>query len=333
MSEQDHTREGMVIKSQSGFYTILTNEGEQVTARIRGRLKKERSDTTIVAVGDRVEWQPLKHGGAIIEEVLPRERALSRLKPLASGRGSRRWDRDGYLREREQVIIANPDQVVFVLACAQPEPRLRMLDRLLVGAERQRIPPLICANKVDLVGSEEARDLFEIYEEIGYSVVYTSAVTGLNIEPLRERLKDKISALVGPSGVGKTSLLNAMEEDLGHRVHTVSEATGKGRHTTRVTELVPLDVGGWVADTPGIRALALFDLEPEEIEGYFPDIAPYVPYCQFSDCTHRVEPRCAVREALETGEIDEHRYESYIRLHEEHRKLSDMYWWGIDEEE
>jgi ribosome biogenesis GTPase len=326
-------REGLVIKSQSGFYTILTDEGDQVTARIRGRLKKERSETTIIAVGDRVQWQDLERGGPMIEEVLPRKRALSRLKPLASGRGSRRWDRQGYLREREQVIIANPDQVVFVLACAEPEPRLRMLDRLLVGAERQNIPALICVNKIDLVGIEEAQRLFETYGEIGYTVIYTSARTGENIELLRDALKDKISGLVGPSGVGKTSLLNAMEEDLGHRVREVSEATGKGKHTTRVTQLVPLDVGGWVADTPGIRALALFDLEPEEIEGYFPDIAPYVPYCRFSDCTHRVEPGCAVQEALEEGDIDQHRYESYIRLHEEHRKLSDMYWWGIDEEE
>ncbi len=332
MSDNHRIREGLVIKSQSGFYTLLTDEGAQVTARIRGRLKKERSDTTIVAVGDRVLWQKPTHGEPMIEEVLPRERALSRLKPLASGRGSRRWDRQGYLRERKQVIIANPDQVVFVLACAEPEPHLRLLDRLLVGAERQQIPPLICANKVDLVGMKKARRLFGIYEEIGYTVICTSAVTGENVDLLREALKDKISGLVGPSGVGKTSLLNAMEEDLGRRVREVSEATGKGRHTTRVTRLVPLDVGGWVADTPGIRALALFDLEPEEIEGYFPDIAPYVPDCRFSDCTHRVEPGCAVQAALEAGEINQHRYESYIRLHEEYRKLSDMYWWGIEED-
>jgi ribosome biogenesis GTPase len=208
-----------------------------------------------------------------------------------------------------------------------------MLDRLLVGAERQEIPILICANKVDLIGEERAREIFDIYEEIGYEVLYTSARRGLGIDALRAHLQDRISALVGPSGVGKTSLLNRLQPGLGLQVKTVSQTTGKGRHTTTVAELVPLEMGGWVADTPGIRALALFDLEPEEIDAYYPDIVPYVPHCQFSDCSHRVEPGCAVQEALEAGAIDAHRYESYVRLHEEHRKLADMYWWGIDEGE
>ncbi len=332
MSEDTHLKDGLIIKSQSGFYTILTEDDEQVVARIRGRLKRERSDTTIVAVGDRVQWRTLPDGSNIIEEVYERERALSRLKPLPSGRGSRRWDRQGYLREREQVIIANPDQVVFVVACADPEPRLKMLDRLLVGAERQGIPPVVCANKIDLVGLEEAKRLFNIYERIGYTVLYTSARTGRGIDALRAQLQGKTSALIGPSGVGKSSLLNALEPGLGQRVMEISNATGKGRHATTVAELVPLEVGGWVADTPGIRALALFDLDPEEVDAYFPDIAPYVPHCTFSDCSHTVEPGCAVLEALEAGEIDEHRYESYVRLHQEHRKLADMYWWGIDED-
>jgi ribosome biogenesis GTPase len=299
---------------------------------VRGRLKKERSESSIVAVGDRVQWQTLEDSGTVIESVHERERSLARLKPLASGRGTRRWDRQGYLREQEQVIIANLDQAVFVVACANPAPRLKMLDRLLVGAERQDIPALICANKIDLVGREKAGTLFGVYERIGYDVIYTSATTGQGIAALREQLKDKISAFIGPSGVGKTSLLNALEPGLGKRVMAVSNATGKGRHTTTVTEMFPLAVGGWIADTPGIRALALFDLDPEEIDAYFPDIAPHVPDCTFSDCSHTVEPGCAVLRAVEAGEVDAHRHESYVRLHQEHRKLADMYWWGIDEE-
>jgi ribosome biogenesis GTPase / thiamine phosphate phosphatase len=332
MSATQKLNTGLVIKSLSGFYTILTEEDEQVTARVRGHLKKERSEATLVAVGDHVKWRASSDGGYTIVDVEERERALSRLKPLSSGRGTRRWDRKGYLREQEQVIIANPDQVVFVIASANPDPRLRMLDRLLVGAERQEIPPVICANKVDLVAPGHAERMFSIYESLGYRVLYTSAHTGVGIDELRDQLQGRISALIGPSGVGKSSLLNQLEPGLGQRVMNVSTATGKGRHTTTVTELVPLQVGGWVADTPGIRALALFDLDPEEIDAYFPDIAPHVPHCAFSDCTHTVEPDCAVREALSRGDVDEHRYESYVRLHEEHTKLAELYWWGIDEE-
>jgi|YNPNPStandDraft_1061719.scaffolds.fasta_scaffold08151_2 ribosome biogenesis GTPase len=319
---------GLVIKAQSGFFTVHTESGDFV-CQVRGRLKQERLDTDLIAVGDRVRIRPVGKGAGVIEEILPRERVLARLAPLPGGRGARRWDRDGYLSEREQVIVANPDQAVFVLACAQPSPNLRMLDRLLVGAEYQHIPAIVCANKVDLVGRHQAQALFGVYEKIGYRVVYTSAVTGDGVSSLRDALQGKISALMGPSGVGKTSLLNAMQPGLGLRVRQVSRATGKGRHTTVVPQLVPLNVGGWVADTPGIRALALFDLDPEEVDAYFPDIAPLVRHCHFSDCTHTVEPGCAVKAAVETGRVSQHRYESYVRLREEHQKLADMYWWGI----
>jgi ribosome biogenesis GTPase len=320
--------DGLVIKAQSGFFTVHTDGGEFV-CRARGRLKQERRDTDLVAVGDRVRISLSDDGRGMIEEIAERERSLARLAPSASGRGGRRWDRDGYLSEREQVIVANPDQAVFVFACAEPVPHLRMLDRLLVGAEIQRIPAVVCANKVDLVGLKAARSLFGVYEEIGYPVLYTCAVADSGVDRLRDVLQGKLSALLGPSGVGKTSLLNAMQPDLRLRVREVSQATARGRHTTVVPQLIPLDVGGWVADTPGLKALALFDVDPEELDAYYPDIAPWVAHCRFSDCTHTVEPDCAVVMAVEDGQVSEHRYESYVRLREEHQKLADMYWWGI----
>ncbi len=320
--------DGLIIKAQSGFFTVHTDLGD-VVCQVRGRLKQERRDTDLVAVGDRVRISLVEDNKGMIEEVAERERALSRLAPIPHGRGSRRWDRDGYLAEREQVIVANPDQAVFVFSCAEPDPHLRMLDRLLVGAEIQHVPAVVCANKIDLVGLQEARELFDVYHQVGYPVLYTSAVENEGIETLRDALRGKVSALLGPSGVGKTSLLNAMQPGLGLRVREVSRATTKGRHTTVVPQLVPLDVGGWVADTPGIRTLALFDVDPEELDAYFPDIAPLVIHCQFSDCTHTVEPGCAVIQAVEEGRVSQHRYESYVRLREEHQKLADMYWWGI----
>jgi ribosome biogenesis GTPase len=320
--------DGLVIKAQSGFFTVHT-QASDIVCQVRGRLKQERRDTDLVAVGDRVRISLSEDGSGMIEEIAERERALARLAPMARGRGSRRWDRSGYLAEREQVIVANPDHAVFVFSCANPAPHLRMLDRLLVGAEIQRVPAVVCANKTDLVGREEARALFGIYQEIGYPVLYTSALAGEGIDELRDMLRGRISAFLGPSGVGKTSLLNAMQADLGLRVRAVSQSTSKGRHTTVVPQLIPLEVEGWVADTPGIRALALFDVDPEELDAYFPDIAPLVTHCRFSDCTHKVEPGCAVRQAVEEGQISQHRYESYVRLREEHQKLADMYWWGI----
>jgi len=321
---------GIVIKAQSGFFTVQAGDGSQVVAQVRGRLKKDRRDTDLIAVGDRVTVAVAEDGAASIEKIAARERALARLAPSAKGRGGRRWDRQGYLSEREQVIVANPDEVVFVFSCAHPEPRLRMLDRFLVGAEAQAIPAVICANKIDLVGGVTGgRDWFGLYEEIGYLVIYTSAVTGEGVDVLHAQLTGKLSVLAGPSGAGKSTLLNKMQPGLGLVARQVSQATGKGRHTTVVPELLPLDGGGWVADTPGIRALALFDTDPEDLDAYFPEIAPLVAECQFSDCTHLVEPGCAVIAAVEEGRIHPERYESYAALRDEHQRLADTYWWGI----
>jgi ribosome biogenesis GTPase len=222
--------------------------------------------------------------------------------------------RTGIKKDYRQILLANPDQIVIVFACAEPEPHLRMLDRFLVIAEKQRIDALIIANKVDLVTRQQAEEVFGLYEKLGYPVLYTSALTGVGVDALRHHLENKISALAGPSGVGKSSLLNAIQPDLGLHVRAVSEATSKGRHTTQVRELFPLESGGYVADTPGLRSLALWDTEPEELDAYFVEIRDLVADCQFNDCTHTHEPGCAVRKAVEEGTVAPERYASYLRL-------------------
>jgi ribosome biogenesis GTPase len=203
---------------------------------------------------------------------------------------------------------------VFVFACASPVPRLRMLDRFLVIAEKQGLPAIIIANKIDLVGRDQAESMFGLYRPIGYTVIYTCAKTGQGVGELRARLTGKISALAGPSGVGKSSLLNTIQPGLGLAVREISEAFHKGRHATTVRQLFPLEGGGYVADTPGMRSLELWDTEPEELDGYFPELAPLVAACQFNDCHHMTEPGCAVRAAVQAGQVHPQRYDSYLRL-------------------
>jgi ribosome biogenesis GTPase len=289
---------GLIIKAQSGFFTVETGEGP-VVCQLRGRLKQGRAEGDIAAIGDRVSVTRQADGSGAIEEVEPRERAIVRLDPRPQG-------------NYQQVLLANPDQAIFVFACAQPAPKLRMLDRFLVVAEKQKIPSVIVANKTDLVDDPQA--VFGMYAEIGYPVIYTSASDGRGLEELRLALAHKISALAGPSGVGKSTLLNALQPGLGLAVNEISRALNKGKHTTVWRQLIPLEGGGYVADTPGWKSLALWDTEPEEIDAYFPELAPLVARCQFSDCTHTHEPGCAVRAALETGRIHRERYESYLRM-------------------
>jgi ribosome biogenesis GTPase len=315
--DQDSPRlEGRIIKALSGFYTVDTAEGA-IVAQLPGRLKKERRDTDLAAVGDWVAVSVNEDGSGIIEEVAERKSVLSRTRPGAHD--ARRLSAD-----REQVLVANPDQVVLVFSVRKPRPSLRKLDRFLVVAELNELPAIITANKVDLlVSDEEARQSFKVYEDLGYRVIYTSVKSGEGVEELARALKDKISVMTGSSGVGKSSLLNAIQPGLGLRVSDVSEATEKGMHTTRHAEMFALDEGGYVVDTPGIRGLALFDVEPAELDAYFREIAPLVGACQFSDCSHRHEPGCAVRAAVEAGDISAERYDSYLRLREEHQQLED----------
>lgn len=299
MTEELH--EGLLVKYQSGFFEIKISETETITCELRGRLKKGARTGDILAVGDHVQISILPEGTGMIEKVLPRERAIVRMDPRPRG-------------VYRQVLLANPDQAVFVFACAKPRPRLRMLDRFLVIAEQQEIPAVIVANKVDIIGVAEAEKLFGHYAKIGYPVLYTSAEQEIGIDELRHILKGKLSAFAGPSGVGKSSLLNTMQPGLGIAVNEISEALNRGKHTTTHRQLHPLEEGGYVADTPGWKSLALWDTEPEELDGYFPDISPLVAQCRFSDCTHTHEPGCAVLPAIESGELNKERFDSYLRM-------------------
>ncbi len=290
--------QGLIIKAQSGFFTVETRLG-LVVCQLRGKLKQGRATGDIAALGDKVWITVLEDGSGVIEEVEERKQAIVRLDPRPQG-------------EYQQVLLANADQAVFVFACVHPKPKLRMLDRFLVVAEKQGVMPIIVANKVDLV--EDPRKIFGMYEDIGYSVIYTSTQTNEGIDALKSALAGKISAFAGPSGVGKSSLLNVLHPKLDLEVGEVSQAMKKGTHTTVTREMFALEGGGYVADTPGWKSLALWDTEPEEMEAYFPELRDLVQDCQFSDCTHTHEPNCAVLAAVKDGRVHPERFDSFLRL-------------------
>jgi ribosome biogenesis GTPase len=291
-------KSGLIVKAQSGFFTVETGEGF-VICQLRGKLKQGRATGDIAALGDHVQITVLTDGSGVIESIDERKRSIIRLDPRPQG-------------EYRQILLANADQAVFVFACANPSPKLRMLDRFLVITEKQRIPAVIVANKVDLM--ENPQELFGIYESIGYRIIYTSTKTRAGLDEMKAQLQNKISALAGPSGVGKSSLLNMLQGGLGLAVSEVSKVLKEGRHTTVTRQMFPLDGGGYVADTPGWKSLALWDTEAVEMDAYFPDLRDLVPHCQFSDCSHVHEPGCAVLKAVKEGKVHAQRYDSYLRL-------------------
>lgn len=292
---------GKVLRYQSGFFNVLMEEGQTVVCGIRGKLKRRKIQGDILGVGDEVEISLLPDGTGVIESILPRHSELVRLDPTPRG-------------DYRQILLANPDQIVTVFACANPEPHLRMLDRFLVLSEKLDLKAIVVINKVDLLDLKGVKERFSVYPKLGYEVLFTSVKECLGLDELHERLRGKISALTGPSGVGKSSLLNAIQPGLGLAIRDVSTQTNKGRHTTVVREMFPLSEGGFVADLPGLRRLALWDTEPEELDGYFPELRELVRECQFNDCTHRQEPGCAVVAAVKAGQVSKERYESYLRL-------------------
>jgi ribosome biogenesis GTPase len=316
--------QGIVLSGTGGIWRIRHDDGVTIEASLRGRVKKSNSgkrsdgslrrdtisaaaETLKLTVGDRVLLEQDGEDGAwAISKILPRRSKLARRNP-GGGHG-------------ERIVAANVDQVVIVFAAANPEPHPRMLDRFLVIAEANELSALIVINKVELVGgADEARARWMDYERAGYTIHYTSVKQRTGFEPLHDALAGVVSVLTGPSGVGKSSLLNAMFPGLNLRVGEISESVNKGRHTTvgGFAHPLPGTEGGYVVDTPGLREVGMWALSPAELDQCFPELRPFLDGCRFADCRHSVEPGCAVRDAVARGDVSKARYESFIKLREE----------------
>jgi len=327
--------EGTVVENRGALFEVMVN-GHVVQCLLRGKLKEgKRRAATPVSAGDRVRIAPLEPGRGVIEEVLPRESGLSR-----TAAGS---------RPLQQTLVANVDQAVIVFAAAEPRADLFLLDRFLVAAIASDLELLVCINKIDLVDGEPARvseggkvhARFAVYRKCGFRVLLASAEKGDGVPELKEALKDRRSVVCGPSGVGKSSLLNAVAPGLALRVGEMGAVTHKGRHTTTSITLLELPFGGWVADTAGLRQFSFMqecrdrcpcDRPISQVEGCpmrqgpnsivrsehlakaFPDVAPHAQRCRFRNCSHSGEDECGIREAVQAGEAEPRRVKSYLQV-------------------
>ncbi|MCB0077871.1 MAG: ribosome small subunit-dependent GTPase A [Anaerolineales bacterium] len=298
---------GTVLNMRSGHhYVRLDGRDDVVDLRVKGSLKEGiRATTTVVAPGDRVHVSLYDEGGGLIVFVLPRERALSRPDP--------------FRRHLQDVIVANVDQLLIVTSVGGPSFWPELVDRYLVYAEYHALVPLIVVNKIDQVDDDALQPIRALYgDQLGYALLFTSAEDDEGIEALGEALRGHISVVAGLSGVGKSSLLNLVEPTLQLRVGDVSDHYGgDGQHTTTTTTLHPLSGGGYVADTPGVRGFGLWDIEPAELDYFFVDFRDWLGQCKFSDCTHHHEPKCAIKAAVERGDIAQSRYDSFLTLYDE----------------
>lgn len=294
------SQEGLVVRTHGGHYFVQTDRG-LVDCTSRGRLKKERAASDLLAVGDKVHWSPTEPGSGVIEEVLPRKSALSRCPPPPRP-------------QVEQVIVANVDLVLVVFSVANPTPNPLMLDRYLVACEAARLPLVLVANKTDLDPTPSEHGIFGRYRSIGYEVCFTSTLTSVGLEDLHARLRGKIAVLTGPSGVGKSSLLNAIWPKLALGVGEVSQFHDRGRHTTVVARLLNPEPDTYVTDTPGLRQWRFWNIDPEQLDAFFPEMRPLLGRCRFQPCTHIHEPDCAVRAAVGSNRLSASRYDSYCRM-------------------
>ena len=304
--------EGTVLRSRGGVYRVALEDGRRVDASIRGRLKLEERTGDRVVIGDRVRVHDSGDGAWTIEEVLPREREIVRRKP--GGRDPK-------------VVAANVDRLVAVFAAAQPDPARKQVDRLLVVAEANGIEAVLVLNKLDLEEApKRAEALRDLYGGIGYPVLLTSAATGRGVDELRELLCRGTAALAGPSGGGKSSLLNAVQPDLDLRTGELTRKPRRGRHTTVSARLIELECGGRVADTPGFGDAGLWGVDPGELDACFPEFLPHLGECRFRGCTHLHEPDCAVVAAVEDGAVSEERYAAYRELRQEAEEMAAPRW-------
>jgi ribosome biogenesis GTPase len=301
---------GRVLRVHGLYSIVETDAGEQFRCAVRRLLRTLATDErNIVTTGDRVWLRPAPTGPAAPEGARPavREGVIERVEP-------RRGLLTRASRGREHVLVANVDQVVFVVSLVEPDLKPHLVDRYLASAEQAGVKPILCFNKADLVEPPRYQPLVGLYSQLGVPTLLTSAETGMGLEQLRRRLNGRETVFTGQSGVGKSSLLNAIEPGLDLRVREVSEATQKGKHTTTTAELLRLESGGWVVDTPGVRQFQPWDLLPEEVEGYFIEFRPFVPLCAYPDCTHTHEDRCAIKRAVQRRQIAASRYHSYLGL-------------------
>jgi len=302
---------GIVIKAQAGIYNVkIENDNRIIDCYLRGRLKRDNMTedgkymfTDPIAVGDEVLIALADGQKGAIEFINERRSKLSR---LASG-----------TIQVEQVIVANADQMIAVISAKLPKLKTRLIDRFLILAEAGSIDPVICINKMDLLDDSEKIDLYrqmQLYEHLGYKVIYISALKGDGLEFVINTLRGKLSAFIGQSGTGKTTLLNALIPDLNSLTKDISHKTRKGKHATTSVQLYPLDFGGYIVDTPGIRELGLWDIWKEDMHLYFPEMKLYLGHCKFYNCSHISEPECAIRNAVKNGDINPARYDSYVKL-------------------
>lgn len=291
---------GRVVRVHGLQNVVMTEDGTEYRCTVRRVLKNLSIDErNVVTTGDKVWIQTAANQEGVIEKIEPRYGILTR----------KSW-------KREHVLVANVDQLVIVAALAEPYLKPHLIDRYLVAASMGQLQPVICLNKADLVNQGDFQSILGLYRQIGIPTILTSATTQTGIEELKDLLKDRQTVFSGQSGVGKTSLLNAIQPGLELLVREVSETNQKGKHTTTTAELIKLHFGGWVVDTPGIRQFDLWNVVPPELDGHFPEFRPFVAACGFPGCSHLQEENCAVKQAVEEGWIDPQRYYSYCGIYQ-----------------